>query len=246
MTDTNRPEPDDDVGQADLRQGAALFLGQALGLNETPEELSADLSPIKRDVNASIFTIQLDSTVGLAAFLVYAYVLDARGGDGRTGKELFDSGLDTLREAAQRNTPGPRALAHAESGDFGYILATTPGTYRALTGESAGGESRDTSPTTTYSVEEALELRGEAATQLLESLRTANDNATRWLDAVRISSDAEFDAYGVEEMLEFTDRETELALFLLDEASISDLLHALNVLVSTAQEQAAAIRDDAP
>ncbi len=245
MTETNVPASGDDAEQAELRQGAALFLGQALGLSEAPEVLASDLSPIKRDANASIFTIQLDSTVGQAAFLVYAYVLAARGGDGRTGKELFDSGLETLREAAERNAPGPRALAHAESGTYGYILATTPGTYRALTGEAPAEEIKEDGSAPAYSVEEALQLRGDTATQLLETLRVANEQATHWLEAVRISSEAEFEAYGVEEMMEFTERETELALFLLDEASISDLLHALNVMVSTAQEQAAAIRDDA-
>jgi hypothetical protein len=45
-------------------------------------------------------------------------------------------GLATLQQAARLATPGPRAVAHADDDVFGFILATTPGTYRALTGEA--------------------------------------------------------------------------------------------------------------
>ncbi len=228
-----------------LRQGAALFLGQVLGLTESPEYLADDLSPIKRDANAGIFTIQLDSSVGPAAFLVYAYVLDRRGGDGRTGKELFDAGLQTLQQAARYETPGPRALAHAESGDHGYILATTPGTYRALVGESGTGESLEATPADLVSIQDAQRIRLESAERLLATLRTANEEATRWLDAIRLASQSDT---GIDEVLEFNDRETELALYLLDEQSIGNLLQALNVLVATAQDHAlnALDPDDTP
>ena len=232
MTDTN------DLSQEEmLRQGAAQFLGQVLGLNDAPTYLADDLSPIKRDANASIYTIQLDSSVGPAAFLVYAYILDKRGGEGRTGKELFDAGLLTLQEAAQRSAPGPRALAHAESGGHGYILATTPGTYRALTGETATGEGLEATTADLIAIEDAQRIRGEAAEQLLDTLRIANEHATQWLEAVQLAS--QVDDETMEDLLEFNDRETELALYLLDEQSIGNLLQALNLLVATAQEQAA-------
>jgi hypothetical protein len=237
MTDTN------DVSQEDmLRQGAAQFLGQVLGLNDAHTYLAGDLSPIKRDANASIYTIQLDSSVGPAAFLVYAFILDKRGGEGRTGKELFDAGLLTLQEAAQRSAPGPRALAHAETGGHGYILATTPGTYRALTGETGTGEGLEATTADLIAIEDAQRIRGEAAEQLLDTLRLANEHATQWLEAVHLASQADDET--MEDMLEFNDRETELALYLLDEQSIGNLLQALNLLVATAQDQAALAYQD--
>jgi hypothetical protein len=227
-----------------LRQGAAQFLGQVLGLTDSPEYLAEDLSPIKRDSNTVIYTIQLDSSVGPAAFLVYTYILDERGGDGRTGRDAFDSGLETLRQAAQRSAPGPRALAHAETGAYGFILATTPGTYRALTGGTETGASVEATTEHLLTLDEAQQIRSEAAEHLLEALKVANEHATQWLEAVRIASQTGGDEMDPGEMLEFTDHETELALYLLDDASISNLLQALNVLVSSAQEQAAQAFDD--
>lgn len=131
---TRNPDPSIDDGPITI--AAASFLAQVLGLETSPNalaELRSDLSTIKRDHNAAIYTIQLDSSVGTAAFLVYAYLLDAHGGDGKTGRALYEAGVRTLEEAAERNTPGPRAVANAETDDYGFILATTPGTYRALT-----------------------------------------------------------------------------------------------------------------
>ncbi len=232
-----------DTGQeAALREGAALFLGQVLGLAEATDNLADDLSPIKRDANAAIFTIQLDSSVGPAAFLVYAYVLDRRGGDGRTGKELFDAGLQTLQQAARYETPGPRALAHAESGDYGYILATTPGTYRALVGDAGTGSSLEATQADLAAIQDAERIRQESAERLLTALKTANEQATSWLEAIRIASQQEGD--GIDEALEFNERETELALYLLDEQSIGNLLQALNLLVATAQDHALNALDD--
>lgn len=134
---TRHPDPSIDDGPITL--AAASFLAQVLGLETSPNalaELRGDLSTIKRDHNAAIYTIQLDSSVGMAAFLVYAYQLDAHGGDGKSGRALYEAGVRTLEEAAERNTPGPRAVANAETDDYGFILATTPGTYRALTAAS--------------------------------------------------------------------------------------------------------------
>jgi hypothetical protein len=226
---------------AALRQGAAVFLGQVLGLDESPEYLANDLSPIKRDTNAGIFTIQLDSSVGPAAFLVYAYVLDRRGGDGRSGQELFDAGLQTLQQAARYESPGPRALAHAESGGHGYILATTPGTYRALVGESGTGDDLEATTADLATLQDLDKARGEAAETLLATLKQANEQATLWLDAIRLAGQAGEDDEG--DLIEFNERETELALHLLDETSIGNLLQALNLLVSTAQESAASAID---
>ncbi len=221
-------------------QGAAVFLGQVLGITDSTDYLASDLSPIKRDANASIFTIQLDSSVGPAAFLVYAYALEQRGGDGRTGKELFDAGLLTLQEAAQRSAPGPRAVAHAETDTLGFILATTPGTYRALTGDPEAGSPSEATVADLAGIEESETFRREVAQDLLESLRNANQQATDWLAAIQVAGQSDVDRdEAIDDLLSFTEEETELALYLLDDESIGNLLRALNLLVASAQQQMA-------
>jgi len=221
-----------------ITRAAASFLGQVLGLGEAPTDLAADLSPIKRDANASIYTIQLESSVGPAAFLVYAYVLHERGGDGRTGKQGFDAGLETLQHAAANDSPGPRAVAHAETDDFGFILATTPGTYRALVGEGATSSALETGQQSAGAPADLERARSASAEDLLRLLRDANRHATDWLAAIQQAGRS---VKGEDRgLIEFTENETELALFLLDDESIGSLLKALNVLVTTAQEQAAA------
>ncbi|CAA9551395.1 MAG: hypothetical protein AVDCRST_MAG87-890 [uncultured Thermomicrobiales bacterium] len=250
-----REQGTDNESDQRLRLGAGSFLGEVLGLDDPPDNLAADLSPIKRDSNASIYTIQLDSSVGPAAFLVYAYQVRDRGGDGHTGKELFDAGLDTLEEAARKATPGPRAVAHAETDDFAFILATTPGTYRALTGgrgptpaiSLASTAAPDPPPPETTASDEPLRVRSETAQDLITSLRIANTQASDWLAAVRASERSTGSGSSLDDgTLAFTPDETELALFLLDNESIGTLLRVLNVLVSSAQTQASAVLDDDP
>jgi hypothetical protein len=222
-----------------MRLAAAAFLGEVLEVPDA-ESLATDLSAIKRDTNAYIYTIQLDSSVGPAAFLVYAYLLNERGGDGHTGEELFENGLATLQQAAQRATPGPRAVAHADDDTYGFILATTPGTYRALTGEAPTTGEIEATTADLIPVEDAARIRSELAQELLASLKQANQQAVDWLKAIQ-SVDA---AGGNEDFLEFTADETELALYLLDDNSISSLLNALNLLVTSAQQGAAAFDEN--
>lgn len=244
MTETEQQSPGNRGDANDpMREGAAVFLSQVLGLSDPAMNLANDLSLIKRDVNASVYTIQLDSSIGPAAFLVYAYVLGDRGGEGHTGRELFDAGLETLQRAAQRSSPGPRAVAHAETDTYAFILATTPGTYRALTGASAQPVSAEAAPADPSSTGDALQLRKEAAQDLLATLRSANAQATEWLGALQRSTEADTTTSDGE-MVAFSDEETELALYLLDDESIGNLLRALNLLVSTAQQQAATALDD--
>jgi len=226
-----------------LRDSAAGFVSQVLGLTDPATDLAGDLSSIKRDVNASVYTIQLESSVGPAAFLVYVYVLHDRGGEGHTGKELFDAGLATLQQAAQRSSPGPRAVAHAETETYGFILATTPGTYRALTGMPEAPVPREAPAELLPPIEDTPQVRSDAAQELLATLRAANAQATDWLAAVHRSSDIDDDDSSAESVV-FSEEETELALFLLDDESIGNLLRALNLLVSTAQRQAAAALGD--
>ena len=223
-----------------MRPVAASFLGEVLDIADG-DMLSQDLSAIKRDTNASIYTIQLDSSVGPAAFLVYAYVLGERGGDGHTGQELFENGLATLQQAAQRATPGPRAVAHAEDGTYGFILATTPGTYRALTGEAPPITDLEATPADLLPVDDAARVRSELAQELLASLKQANQQATDWMKAIQ-SVDANGEA--ADDILAFTSDETELALYLLDDNSIGNLLNALNLLVTSAQQGAASLLDE--
>lgn len=228
MSDSPAHEP------AGIAAAAAAFLVQALQLADQPESIANELAALKRDANATIFTVQLDSSVGLATFLIYSYVLDTRGGDGHTGQELYDLGLETLSQAAERNTPGPRTLASGTTEQFGFILATTPGTYRALTGTArpSAASTPDTTP------EASDERRARAADALLGLLRQANDQATIWLSAIQ-SATAQSDGDADHAMVSFSQEETELALFLLDDDSIGNLLRSMNLLVATAQEQAA-------
>lgn len=244
MTETEHQGPGPRRDAYDpMREGAAVFLSKVLGLSDPATNLTNDLSPIKRDVNASVYTIQLESSIGPAAFLVYAYVLGDRGGEGHTGKELFDAGLETLQQAAQRSSPGPRAVAHAETDTYAFILATTPGTYRALTAGTEGPVSAEVGPPDPPATDNALERRRDAAQDLIATLRSANTHATEWLDALKRSTEAD-STTSDGEMVDFSDEETELALYLLDDDSIGNLLRALNLLVSTAQQQAADALDD--
>lgn len=231
MTDEKFSRPDD------LLLPTAAFLQQALELDDDPATLARDLSVIKRDSNAAIYTIQLESSVGLAAFLVYTYLLEERGGDGHSGKELFDAGLETLQQAATRNTPGPRAVAHASTATHGFILATTPGTYRALSG-SPQTDSLEPSPEDLPATEDTDRVRSEAAEELLDLLQRANDQARTWLRAIQAAT-RQAPGDDAQALVSFSEAETELALFLLDDESIGDLLRSLNLLVATAQEQTA-------
>lgn len=229
MTDATNSKPDE------MMLSTAAFLQQVLELEDDPAVLANDLSSIKRDSNAAIYTIQLESSVGLAAFLVYTYLLGERGGDGHTGQELFDAGLETLQQAAARNTPGPRAVAHAATDRHGFILATTPGTYRALTGNTST-QNLEATPEDLPATEDTDRIRSDAAEELLDLLQRANAQAQTWLKAIQAATQQ---APGTEDeaMISFSEAETELALFLLDEQSIGDLLRSLNLLVATAQEQ---------
>src|SRR5215218_149859 len=114
---------------------AAAFLVQALDLMDDPHTVAEDVLELKRDVNAGIYTAQFDSSVGITAFLVYVYDLAVPDAEGRTGRDLFESDRQTLETAAERDVPGPRIMAHALTADDGFILTTTPATYRALTGQ---------------------------------------------------------------------------------------------------------------
>ncbi len=237
MTDT-RPNSDA------LMHATAQFLVQALDLADTPADIAASLSPMKRDANAAISSIQLDTSIGLAGFLVYTYVLNRIGGEGKTGQELFDSGLETLQLAASRNTPGPRPVAHANTDEYGFILATAPGTWRALMGHTPT-DAIEAQPDDALTDANTDQIRSDAAAELFTLLQRANAEALTWLNAIQAASRrAHDDAAG--STIAFTEAETELALFLLDDESVGALLRTMNLLVATAQDQAADALGGAP
>lgn len=220
-----------------LTMATAQFLIQALELDDAPEAIGNDLSPMKRDSNAAISSIQLDTSIGLAGFLVYTYVLNRTNGDGKTGKELFDTGLETLQLAANRNTPGPRPVAHADTEEYGFILATAPGTWRALTGQTSTA-SIEAQPDDALTIGNTESIRSEAASELFDLLQKANTQAQNWLNGIQAAS-RQAQENPDEGMITFTESETELAIFLLDDESVGSLLRAMNMLVATAQDQAA-------
>lgn len=273
MSTRNDRVADPSADDGPITAAAASFLAQVLGLETSPNalaELRGDLSTIKRDHNAAIYTIQLDSSVGPAAFLVYAFVLDARGGDGKTGREMYDAGVRTLEEAAERNAPGPRAVANAETEDYGFILATTPGTYRALTATNhrvapqvapppaAQPEpSVSPAPANRVSPEPAPPrrpsravpepplpdndtVRSDAADRLLVLLKEANGEAKIWLNALVAASKMATDTASDDDLIAFNTAETALALHVLDDENVSALLRALNLLVAGAEQHARA------
>lgn len=221
---------------------AAAFLVQALEVDDEPQAIADEVIEIKRDANAGIYTAQFDSSVGPAAFLIYVYVLQATDDDGRTGRDLFDADRQTLETAAERNSPGPRIMAHALTDVDGFILTTTPATWRALTGQPplarTNGETVDADRLPSAA---SAEVRRIAAGQLLELLRAADARATTWLSALsdegRLPPAADAaDVLAGE--LPFNAEETELALFLLDERSIQNLLRTLNLVLTEARRQA--------
>lgn len=230
MTDS----PSDDERKqtpSELTLAAASFLVQALGLGDDPATIAGEFVIIKEDSNASIHSVQMDSSVGPAAFLVYVYDLHEVDQKGASGGDLYETGRKTLDQAADRDTPGPRMVAHADTDTLGFILATTPATWRALQGESAAG--LDATAGNLQQTAPSAESRSSAAEELHRTLREANSNALAWLAAVQAEAQNSGD-----DALEFSEKELALALHVMDDANIRPLLTSLNLLIATAQEQA--------
>jgi hypothetical protein len=195
----------------------AAFVIQALDLEIEPQDLTPEIVALKRDAATGISAVELQSSVGPTPFLVYHYLV--KNGD----QSRFDADIATLEKAAALDTPGPRIVAHATNGDEAFILATTPLVQRSLTGQVETTPKRPLMP-----VERA---RTRVPDRLIDKLREANRLAGDWLTAIQAAGESGHD-------LSLTDQEAALALFLLDDRSIQDLLHALNVLISTARSQA--------
>jgi hypothetical protein len=196
----------------------ADFMVQALDLEIDSAELVPEIVPLKRDAQSGISAVELQSSVGPTPFLVYHYLI----ADDRT---QLDTDLATLEKATQLETPGPRIVAHAVAGDEAYILATTPTIQRALTGKK---------PVPVTRSKMALQkARTRVPDRIIDKLREVNSLAGDWLAAI---DDASAKSGGG--ALELTEQEAALALFLLDEQSIQDLLRALNVLITSARQTA--------
>ncbi|CAA9573000.1 MAG: hypothetical protein AVDCRST_MAG49-3838 [uncultured Thermomicrobiales bacterium] len=215
---------------------AAAFLAQVLGLADDPVLLAEGLAQIRDEAPTTVYSTELASTVGPAAFLVYAYdLVGDPAGDGGTvdGRARYDADLTTLQEAAARDSPGPRLLASAQTESEGFLLATTPATFRAMTGAAAEAA---TEPVATDG--DATPSRREAAGALLDLLRAADAQASAWLAAVRSEGGDPTADDPAGDALAFDDVETELALFLLDERGIRSLLQAVNTVITAARRQA--------
>lgn len=209
----------------------AEFLRQALELSDDAESLAAEIVPFKENVNAGIFTIELDSSVGVAAFLIYHYLLETADEAGKTGADLFEADLRTLERSAMVDSPGPRIMAHAVAGSEAFILATTPATHRVLT----GGATQPRAAELRVEPEKAAGIRSESATRLVEALADANQLAGSWLAAIRSADPADEESPIDSEFIEFNEAESALALFVLDDRSIKDLLTVLNLMIESAR-----------
>lgn len=216
---------------------AAAFLAQVLELEDDPAVLATGIVTLKREAGAGVSSIELESSVGPAAFLIYDYQIATLEIVGAGGRSQFEADLKTLERAAELDTPGPRILAHAISGDEAYILATTPAVHRALTGQIDPGEVEVSEADLPPGPESALQ-RAEAANELMRLLREADAEAARWLRMIRAES--RFSSEGTRgDFLDFNEAESALALYLLDNRSIQHLLQALSVFVESAKERAA-------
>jgi hypothetical protein len=195
----------------------AAFIVQALDLEIEPKELIPEIVALKRDKTSGISAIELQSSVGPTPFLVYHYLIT----NGQ--REALDADIATLEKAATLDTPGPRIVAHAIAEDEAFILATTPSIQRAMSGQADERPRRPPMP-----VDRA---RTRVPDRLIDKLRESNRLAGDWLTAIQTAGQSGDD-------LSLTEQEAALALFLLDEGSIKDLLRALNILISTARNQA--------
>lgn len=225
----------------------AAFLVQALELELEPASLARDLVVLRNEPQSVTYATELSTEAGNAAFLIYVYDLRRRA-QGKSGKHRFESDIATLQTAAERNTPGPRLLAHAESATEGYLLATTPATYRVLSGE-ASLEELEATEGHLLPGGGTDDLRRTGASELLRLLRTSNLQAGSWLAALQAEGRlGPADAESTDELdtISFNEEETELALFLLDDRSIQNLLRALNLLISAARASAESPNPERP
>ena len=210
---------------------AARFIIQTLSLDLVPEVLAPTLNRIERDDQTAVYAVQLESSVGPAAFLIYGYESGLPGQGDTAGRQRYATDLRTLEVAHSRNVPGPRLIASGELGGKSFILATDPQTFAALAGiapraNTASDADRDRDP---------AELRRDAAGKLVALLRDADRQAGRWLRAVDRQIGAAQPAPAQAEPLVFDEIETELALYLLGPDGIRNILTLASQILESAQ-----------
>lgn len=217
----------------ELEHRLAAFAIQALDLEESPESIAESIEPFKRETVAGISTLELDSSIGSVAFLIYHYTLGAIDDNGKTGATIFEDEVQVLERAAKLDTPGPRIMAHAVTDDEAYILATSPAVHRALT-TPAHGDSAD-QVDGAASAQDIDSARRDSAAALADTLVEANRLAKQWLTAIRAAGEQD-DEVEHNEIVSFNEEETALALMLFDDANSKELLQAMNLAIETAKQ----------
>lgn len=212
---------------------AAAFLTQALELGLDPAAIADDLVVVNEDSGVTTYAAELEASFGSAAFLIYVYdLLFVAGSPGVRSR--YQTDIDTLKNAVARDAPGPRLLANGESEGEAFLLATTPATYRMLAGEAFGAD--DASPVALPDGADPAQLRRDTAAELLTHLRAANRAAGTWLAALQAGGpDASAGTDEDDDSVEFNEEETELALYLLDDRSIQNVLRAINLFITAAR-----------
>jgi len=212
---------------------AAAFLTEVLELGLDPVAIADDLVIVNDEAGVVTYAAELEASFGSAAFLIYAYDLRFIGGVSPV-RARYESDIATLKTAASRDAPGPRLLANGEGDDEAFLLATTPATYRMLAGEAFGPD--DNAPVQLAPDADVPAIRRESVTDLLTHLRAANLAAGTWLAALQADgADNEVGSSEDNDTVEFNEEETELALYLLDDRSIQNVLRAINLFITAAR-----------
>ena len=210
---------------------AARFIIQTLSLDLVPEVLVPTLNRIERDDQTAVYAVQLESSVGPAAFLIYGYETSLAGKRGSAAQKRFATDVRTLEVAQSRNVPGPRLIASGELGGNSFVLATDPQTFAALAGIDASASTvsdadRDRDP---------VDVRRDAAGRLVTLLRDADRQAGRWLRAIDRQENTVLSASSQTAPIAFDDVETELALYLLGPDGIRNILTLASRILESAQ-----------
>lgn len=222
------------MATTDRGLSAAAFLIQALDLDQEPSDIVDDLAVVHTEDGITTFATELEASFGSAAFLVYVYDFTSTSGGGDVHTR-YRTDIDTLQTAAARDAPGPRLLANGDGEHDGFILATTPATYRVMTGADSGQDHREVVP---HPAElDPAATRRDAAIDLLNHLRAANLAAASWLAALRADGSMVQSSVNGDDSdtVEFNEAETELALFLLDDRRIEHVLRAVSLFIAAAR-----------
>jgi hypothetical protein len=206
---------EDGMNEIEVRTAAGTFLAQALGWPGDPAEIGASLDLAQVHGDERVYSAEIETDAGDVAILIFAYGLT------ETGRERRIEAVQTMLEAAQLGTPGPRVVAEGEVDEFGLILATTPAGLAILTGEA---QEESASPKETPG--DIASTRAQAADALLDALRAANERAA---ELQRLLPEQGSGERSVEERA--------LSLFLLDPSSLGALTRVMRRMVEDAARE---------